>query len=77
MTHREFQTWVAYREKYGPLNPVRKYDAGLAVVASQLSNAFGGHTKPSDFMPYGKEPDKEVDAPGFIAALGKGVKVGR
>lgn len=79
MTYGEYMTWAMYRHKYGPLNPVRMFDSGAAIVASQVSNAFGGKTKPKDFMPYldTKEPEAEVDAEGFIAALGAGVKHGR
>lgn len=74
MTQREFELWGSYRSKYGPLNPVRMYDQGSAVIASQVNNSGGGKAKPSDFMPYGKEVEEEVDQEDFLAAL---MKTGR
>lgn len=81
ISYREYLLWCAYRNKYGPLNPVRRYDLGHALVAAQINNAHGGKAKPVDFMPY--HPDykvddvKEVGVDEFIAALGSGVKIGR
>lgn len=71
MTYHEFNVWCSYRHKYGPLNPVRMYDQGAALIASQISNTNGMKTKPIDFMPYGKSEntDTEVDEDQFIAAL--------
>lgn len=58
-----------YRAKYGPLSPVRMYDQGLALVASQINNAHGGKAKATDFMPYGKDPEPDIEEGDFIAAL--------
>lgn len=53
------------------MNPVRMYDRGAAIIASQISNAFGQKTSPNDFIPYGKETDKndELDGEELITAL--------
>lgn len=78
MGYREYLVWCAYRRKYGPLNPVRMYDQAGAAVAAQINNAHGGKANPIDFMPYApREPEKEATPEDFIAALGKGVKIGR
>lgn len=79
MTYAEFILWSQYRAKYGPLNPVRMYDRGFAIVASQVNRSVGGKAVPNDFISYGKdvEPDIEVDEEGFIAAIGSRAKVGR
>lgn len=80
MTLQEVKIWGAYRYKYGPLNPVRKYDQPSALVAAQVNNAHGGKAKPKDFMPYGKEEEEEIEVSGdeFANALIlKGAKVGR
>ena len=75
ITHTEFMTWLAYRQKFGPMNPVRKYDAGPAMLSSFLLNVMGGaKTKPRDFMPYGLDPiieqPPEPTIEEFIQALG-------
>lgn len=70
---RELDLWGKFRRKFGPLNPVRMYDAGPALISSILSNAHGGKAKPYDFMPYGREVDSSgddiVDADKFIQIL--------
>lgn len=81
MSASEFNLWLAYRSKYGPLNPVRKYDAGSALIASIINRAHGGKATAKDFMPWGKEPEKEIEvAPSdFIDAVAKlkGARIGR
>ena len=69
MSPLEFETWCLYRSKYGPLNPVRMYDAGSALVAALISNAHGGKAKAIDFMPWGKEPQEPVEDDIFISQL--------
>lgn len=83
MTSREFNTWLSYRAKYGPLNPVRMYDQMGAIVASTVYNAHAKKpSKPTDFMPYHKAKDNDgdevVDAEQFIKILElSGAKRGR
>lgn len=80
MSYDEFILWTEYRSKYGPLNPVRKYDNGFALIASLISNAHGGKAKPADFLPYGKkkiEEDIDVDGEAFTTMLLLGGKKGR
>lgn len=71
LSQRELNIWHLYRKKYGPMNPVRKYDQGHSLVASQINRAHGGQAKPIDFIMYGKEAEKqiEVDDNLFIEAL--------
>lgn len=78
MGYREYDLWCRYIIKFGPLNPVRRYDQGAALVASQINNAHGGKAKPIDFMPYGKEPLEAPSINDFIAStFGNGVKIGK
>ena len=81
MSYREYLLWCAYRNKYGPINPVRKYDLGAGMVSAVVNNAFGGKAKPVDFMPYDpkhkKDEHEEVGVEEFLSALGNGVKIGR
>lgn len=74
LSSRELNIWSLYRNKYGPLNPVRMYDQGAALISSQINNAHGGKAKPNDFIFYGKEPEPELDTNSVIEAL---IKTGR
>lgn len=69
MTGREFDVWCQYRSKYGPLNPVRMYDQGSALVASQINNSHGGKARAFDFMPYGKGQEEVLGEDEFISQL--------
>jgi len=76
MGYREYLVWNAYRNKYGPLNPVRMYDQAGAIVASQINNAYGGKAKPIDFMPYAPKQEEKTDDE-ILEALILGGKIGR
>lgn len=55
MSLREFQVWVKYRNKYGPLNIMMRTEWGSALVASVLANINKAKNSPpykvSDFAP--------------------------
>lgn len=79
----EYQMWMEYRIKYGPLNPVRMYDQAGAITAAQINNIYGGKASPMDFIFYGKDKQEEAQEgagglplEAFIKALG-GVKIGQ
>lgn len=73
----EVDVWLAYRKKYGPMNPNRTYDAGPAIIASLISQSHGGKAVPADFMPYRpKEEAREVTLDEFIKSI-PGVKIGK
>lgn len=77
MTLTEFRLWVAYRQKYGPMNDVRRYDRPAALLGSILSHAHGGKTKMADLMPWGRKgDDHEPTLEELITAIG-GVKIGK
>lgn len=73
ISSRELDLWGRYRNKYGPMTPVRKYDAGPALIASLINQSNGGKATPKDFMPYGRTVDSDgddiVDADKFIQML--------
>lgn len=72
MSVRELDLWGKYRKKYGPMDPVRMFDKGFALVASMISQANGGKAKPIDFMPYGRDNPSEdtfVDPDEFVNLL--------
>lgn len=53
MTQEELNTWVAYVEENGPLNPTLRFDAAVARVASRFLRGV----KPRDLMPWPREPE--------------------
>ncbi len=75
----EFAIWLAYRRKFGPMNPVRRYDTGSALIASMISRAHGGKATAQDFMPFPvKEPiDDDPDKMVALLLADKTVKRGR
>lgn len=56
MSLREFQMWVKYRNKYGPLNIMMRSEWGTSLVASVLANINKSKNSPpfkiSDFAPH-------------------------
>ncbi|EKQ6537199.1 TPA: phage tail protein [Klebsiella michiganensis] len=56
MSLREFQVWVKYRNKYGPLNIMMRTEWGASLVASVLANINKSKNSPpfkiSDFAPH-------------------------
>lgn len=57
----DFQKYLDYREKYGPISPVRMYDRGPAIVSATVLRANGSTTiKATDFLPYGQPPDEPI-----------------
>lgn len=56
MSLREFQMWVKYRNKYGPLNVMMRTEWGASLVASVLANINKSKNSPpfkiSDFAPH-------------------------
>ena len=55
MTYGEFRRWQKYIEIYGPVNPIMRNDAAVARLAVAHTGA-----KMDAFMPWPKEPAKEV-----------------
>lgn len=76
MPANEVRVWMAYRQKYGPMNDVRRYDRPAALLGSILSRAFGGKAKQADLMPFGQE-EKETTINDVVASFGPGVKIGK
>lgn len=78
----EYELWLRYRAKYGPLNPTRKHDLGFAVLNANINNMFGGKAKWKDFIFWGKD-DKQDDEPksltiqNVLSAFGGKVKIGK
>ena len=56
MTQGELQTWVAYVEENGPLNPMLRMEAMLAKIASP----FFTNSKPKDWMTWPRLPEPDA-----------------
>ena len=67
MTQEEWQRWILYRRKNGPLNPMLRLDAALARVAAPF---FGKGVKPADLMPWPQEEPEEMTPHKFMEAFG-------
>lgn len=65
MSLREFQMWVKYRNKYGPLNVMMRTEWGASLVASVLANINKSKNSPpfkiSDFAPHINEPTLSLE----------------
>ena len=55
MTYAELLSWMEYRKRYGPLNPILRNDAAIARMAIRMA---GG--KMEDYMPWPKQEVKEL-----------------
>ena len=76
MSIAEVRVWMAYRQKYGPMNHVRMFDRPAALIGSILSNAHGGKAKMAELMPFGQE-EKVATLDDVVASFGPGVKIGK
>ncbi len=72
----EVRTWMAYRQKHGPMNDVRRHDRPAALLGSILSHAHGGKKKMEELMPFGKEATS-AGLHDLISELGPGVVIGK
>lgn len=58
----EYRSWLAYRKKRGPLNPMYRQDDGFAMLAVLIERAVGNKdAKHSDYIFYGKNEDKDQE----------------
>jgi len=63
MTTGEWELWMRYRRKHGPMGFERRYDRPAALIASIGNVTMGGKSKMRDFTPWPiAEPLNEVDA---------------
>jgi hypothetical protein len=63
MTYAELLSWMEYRERYGPLNPMLRNDAAIARMASAMTGA-----KMEAFMPW---PRQRAAEPSFDELVNK------
>lgn len=65
----EFCMWMAYFRKNGRSNDIRRFDRPAALIASLISQAFGGKSVMRDFMPFGRD-DKDAELEDIISMIG-------
>lgn len=56
----EYMSWLAYRNKRGPLNQMMRNDNGFALIAMLINRGLGGKAEITDFLQYGKDSEDEV-----------------
>ena len=61
----EIQTWVAFVEENGPINPMLRMEAMLAKIASP----FFKNSKPKDWMTWPRLPEPEATPETMLMAL--------
>lgn len=61
MSYAEVLSWVAYRDKHGSLNPMRRGELSAAIIALQVNRANGGKAELIDFMPNAERPELSLE----------------
>lgn len=56
LSYAEVLAWVAYRDKHGSLNFVRRQELAAALIALQVNRSGGGKAELYDFMPHHVNP---------------------
>ncbi len=62
MSYAEVLSWVAYRDKHGSLNPMRRGELSAAIIALQVNRGAGGNAELTDFMPNAERPELSLAA---------------
>lgn len=70
MSQREYNGWLAYRRKWGPMNHMRLVDRPAALISLMLNRVNGGHAEITDFMPWPVEQLSESER--FFRELSSG-----
>jgi hypothetical protein len=61
LAYDEYLEWVEYIRMRGSLNPGRRIEQSIAILAFYFNKAFfRGHVKYSDFTPHENEPEASV-----------------
>jgi hypothetical protein len=80
MSYGEVRTWIAYRNKWGPMNDVRRYDLPAARQAAIASVAAGGKATVESFLNYGKDKTQRDTPDDILTNLRRqfgGIRIGQ
>lgn len=69
MTHGEWDVWMRYRRRHGPMGLERRYDRPAALIAALGNNTMGGKLKMSDLSPWPLKEAIENEADALIAEM--------
>lgn len=56
LSYAEVLAWVAYRDKHGSLNLVRRVELAAGLIALQVNRSGGGKADLYDFLPHHTKP---------------------
>ena len=66
MSHAEWETWMRYRWRHGPMGPERMYDRAGALVAATVAQGNGWRGKMSDMLPWPRTTPAEDEMEALI-----------
>ncbi|WP_026001491.1 phage tail assembly protein T [Pseudomonas donghuensis] len=61
LSYAEVLAWVAYRDKHGSLNLMRRTELAAALIALQVNRSGGGKAELYDFMPHHVRPGTQLE----------------
>ena len=61
LSYAEVLAWVAYRDKHGSLNLVRRVELAAGLIALQVNRSGGGKAELYDFMPHHVRPGTALE----------------
>lgn len=61
ISYAEVLAWVAYRDKHGSLNPLRRQELSAAIIALQINRSVGGKAELTDFMPHAERSGDSLE----------------
>ncbi|MBH3377265.1 hypothetical protein RBI94_27075 [Pseudomonas putida] len=61
LSYAEVLAWVAYRDKHGSLNLVRRVELAAGLIALQVNRSGGGKADLYDFLPHHVRPGTELE----------------
>ncbi|MPT00942.1 MAG: hypothetical protein E2581_20935 [Pseudomonas sp.] len=61
LSYAEVLAWVAYRDKHGSLNLVRRVELAAGLIALQVNRGGGGKADLYDFLPHHSRPGTALE----------------
>ncbi|MCL8343224.1 phage tail assembly protein T [Pseudomonas mosselii] len=61
LSYAEVLAWVAYRDKHGSLNLVRRVELAAGLIALQVNRGGGGKADLYDFLPHHARPGTALE----------------
>lgn len=61
LSYAEVLAWIAYRDKHGSLNLVRRIELASGLIALQVNRSGGGKADLYDFLPHHVRPGTALE----------------